>query len=181
MYEPVLFVHVFAAILLFMAVAVELFAGARLRRAATVEEVRTLVPVTLMIEPLFPISTLLLLLSGFYMATERWNLSEGWIVVAVVTLVVFAIAGPTIQGRRFKGIRAEADAASTGPLPDDLRARLIDPVTWGSVHAMSAGAVGIVWLMTNKPSMALSVAVVAGLTLLGFLGGVSGARRAATA
>lgn len=179
MYEPVLFVHVLAAILLFMAVGAELFAGAKLRRATTVDEVRTLVPVALMIEPLFPVSTLLLLGSGFYMASERWELSDGWIVVALATLIAFSVWGPTVSGRRFKAIRAEAEAAAAGSLPAGLRARLTDRVLWGSLHAMSAGTVGVVWLMTNKPSPAVSAAVVAGLTLLGFFGGVSGSRRAA--
>lgn len=179
MYEPVLFLHVFGAMLLFMAMACELFAGARLRRAETVDQARTLLPVTLMIEPLFPISTLVLLGSGAYMATERWSITDGWVVVAVATLLAFAVLGPNIQGRRLKAVRAGLDDAPAGPLSPEQRRQIADPVTWGSMHAMSGGAVGLLWLMTNKPSLAGSVAVVAVLSAAGLLGGVSGARRVA--
>ena len=57
-------------------------------------------------------------------------------------------------------------------MPPDVARRIAEPGPWVCMFVLNGVAVGILWLMTNKPGWAVSVAVVAGLAAVaGTIGG----------
>jgi hypothetical protein len=70
-------------------------------------------------------------------------------------------------------------AERRGPIADADRAMIRSPGLWSMVMALNGGALGVVWLMTNKPDWAVSIAVPVALTLIGAMIGPMFARRGA--
>lgn len=56
-----------------------------------------------------------------------------------------------------------------GPLPDVLERRTHDPILFTSAHTLAAILLGIVFLMTTKPSLAVSLLVMALASVLGLV------------
>src|SRR5260370_28262655 len=99
---------------------------------------------------------------GFYMALTVWGWRTGWIDVALGSIIV--LLGPLIAGAiepRMKVIVALSETAPSGQLPEELRSRLHDPVLATALQSSAAVVFGIVFLMTNKPSLAISIAAMA--------------------
>lgn len=164
----VLFLHIVGALGLFVALGLEWASMAYLRRAASVEQAREWLGVRSIVMPVGLASLVLILLSGFYMMATSWGW-VGWIVVALIAMVLIAVLGATLTGLRMGAIE-QAIASERGPLSPALRQRMNDPLLWVSVRTRSAIALGIVFLMVVKPALSgalvtLGVAIIAGLTL----------------
>jgi hypothetical protein len=67
--------------------------------------------------------------------------------------------------------------ASAGPLSDDLRRALRDPILLTSLRTRLAIVLGVVFLMTVKPSSAASVVVIVLAAAVGLLAGQLPVRR----
>ena len=98
------------------------------------------------------------------MAVAVWG-GAGWIVVAFLTLLLLPPLG-MIAGLRLPAVRRELEAES-GPLSPALRRRLDEPLFVASIQVRTAIVLGIVFLMTNKPDAAGSVAAIAVAAVLG--------------
>jgi hypothetical protein len=170
-YSIVKFLHVSAAIGYFVALGALLFGLAALRRARRVEHVRVLAEVIRRLTPLFNISILLLLAAGLYLTFTAWGLQTGWILVALVSLVVIVpIAAATVQSR-MRIVVQLAHEAPDGPLSPEIFARTHDPVLLTTPQTAVALLLGIVFLMTNKPSLPLAILVMALALVLGLTSG----------
>lgn len=175
-YSIVKFLHVSGAIGYFVALGALLFGLAALRRARRVEHVRVLADLVRRLTPLFNISILLLLAAGLYMTFTVWNLQTSWIAVALVSLaIIVPIAAVTVQSR-MRVIARLAREAPDGPLPPELLARTHDPVFLTTPQTAIALLLGIVFLMTNKPSLPVALLVMALALALGLASGVLVAR-----
>jgi Zn-dependent protease with chaperone function len=175
-YSIVKFLHVSGAIGYFVALGTLLFGLAALRRARRVEHVRVLADLVRRLTPLFNISILLLLAAGLYMTFTVWSLQMGWIAVALVSLaVIVPISAVTVQSR-MRIIAQLAREAPDGPLPPELLARTHDPVFLTTPQTAMALLLGIVFLMTNKPSLPVALLVMALALILGLASGVLVAR-----
>src|SRR5690242_4668061 len=119
-YTIVLFLHVSAAIGYFIAMGAWLLSLAMLRRAQRVEQVRILTQLTGRLGPLFGISVLLLLATGLYMAITAWSLLTGWIIVALISLILVAPLGTVFIEPRRRAIERLTREAPDGPLPPSL-------------------------------------------------------------
>jgi hypothetical protein len=60
-----------------------------------------------------------------------------------------------------------AKEAPNGPLPEPLYARIHDPVLSAGLNGTAATVLGIVFLMTTKPALVDSIAVIAVALVLG--------------
>jgi hypothetical protein len=170
-YSIVKFLHVSGAIGYFVALGTLLFGLAALRRARRVEHVRVLAELIRRLTPLFNISILLLLAAGLYLTFTAWGLQTGWILVALVSLVaIVPIAAVTVQSR-MRIVGQLAREASDGPLSPEIFARTHDPVLLTTPQTAVALLLGIVFLMTNKPSLPLAVLVMALALVLGLTSG----------
>jgi predicted integral membrane protein DUF2269 len=171
-YTIVLFLHVSGAIGYFISMGVWLFGLAALRRVQRVEQVRTLTHLIMRLGPLFGISVLLLLVTGFYMAITAWGLLTSWILVALISLIFIAPLGTVFIEPRRRAIDRLAQETPDGPLPRALERRTHDPVLLTALQTVTILLLGIVFLMTNKPSLIGSLIVMAVALVLGLASGV---------
>jgi hypothetical protein len=169
LYTLALFVHIVGAIGAFIGVSVWLFAAMALRRAQSVGQIRAL---TSLIQPsgaLAVVSIALLGVAGFYMAVTVWGERATWIIVATVSFLLLAPFGAVVIDQRLRALAKAAAAAPDGPLPASLAARAQDPLEGIGLSVYLATLLGIVFLMTNKPPLADSIATMLVAALLGLL------------
>jgi hypothetical protein len=171
-YTIVLFLHVSGAIGYFIAIGTWLFGLAALRRAQRVEQVRALTNLAGRLGPLFGISVLLILATGLYMALTAWSLQTGWIGIALISLILIAPLSTALIEPRRRAIDRLAREAPDGPLPQSLEQRIHDPVLATALQTVATLLLGIVFLMTTKPSFTGSLIVMAVALALGLAAGL---------
>ena len=178
-YNAALFVHVLGVVGLFVAIGVQQWGGAQVRRAVSVEQLRGWLGLVGASERVYPASIALLLAGGFFMAGTTWSFTTPWIAVGLTGLVAMIVLGILVVGRRFAAIERAASAGGAGAVPKEV-ARLIERRgLWGWLFALNGTAVGILWLMTNKPGWIGSIVVVAVVTAVsGVVGAVTARPRA---
>src|SRR5437763_5112507 len=160
-YSIALFLHVSGAIGYFVSIGIWLFGLANLRRAQHVEQVRALSNLLGLTGPLFGISVLLILAAGLYMALTAWSLQTGWIAVALISLILMAPLGTALVEPRRRALGRLAGEAPDGPLPESLERRTHDPILLTTLQTEATLLLGIVFLMTTKPSLPGSLIVIA--------------------
>jgi predicted integral membrane protein DUF2269 len=156
----------------FVGMGTWLFGLAALRRAQRVEQVRALTSLAGRVGPLFGLSVLLILATGLYMAITSWGLRTGWIAVALVSLILIAPLGTAFIEPRRRAIARLAREAPDGPLPQALVGGIHDPILGTALQTVTILLLGIVFLMTNKPSLIGSLIVMAVALVLGVASGV---------
>ena len=164
-YNVVLFLHVLAAIFGFGVAAVAHSTMFRVRSASSLDEVRGHLRVLGRTGPLFPISAVLLLALGGLLiqlsdTPAKWHWSDGWIVTAVVVLVLAEALGGLVIGRGVTAIEKQLAAAPNGPVDAGTRELLADRPIWFASHVNTATIAAVVLLMTSKPSGLASMLVV---------------------
>jgi hypothetical protein len=115
---------------------------------------------------------LLILATGLYMAITAWGLQTGWTLVALISLILIAPLGTAFIEPRRRAIDRLAQGAPDGPLPQSLERRTHDPVLLTALQTVTILLLGIVFLMTNKPSLIGSLIVMAVALVLGVASGV---------
>ena len=189
-YTVALFAHIVGVLILFIAMALQWLITLRLRGADSIAQVRQWSGLTKGTSRLAPVSGVLILGAGIYMTAIAWSMLTTWVDVSVVAMGIMMIFSMGVVGRRLKAIeRAAAEATQhdqgaqdsplsvTDTLPEALRARLDDRALWVSMQVTVAVALGIVFLMTYKPSLAVSLVVVVASVALGAAVGSITARR----
>src|SRR5262249_34986814 len=141
-----------------------------IRRAQTVQSIKLWTGTAAGVgRILFPISTLVIVVAGIYMVVAAWGDRAPWAGVALIAFISLAVGATFIQGRRVAMLGQSAAAQpESAPVTGALLAQAHDPVTWVSVNASAAFAIGIVYLMALKPDalgsvLALLVALAVGL------------------
>ena len=99
-----------------------------------------------------------------------WGWGQAWIDLSLALLILVSILGATVTGAHAKRIALQAAAPGYGPVPADLAREINHPVYWTSVMTKATIALGIVFLMTNKPGLlgsmiTLTVALLSGIIL----------------
>jgi hypothetical protein len=171
-YTIVLFLHISGAIGYFVGIGTWLFCLAGLRRAQRVEQVRSLTNLAGRLGPLFGISVLLILAAGLYMALTAWSLQTGWIAVAFISLILMAPLSTALIEPRRRAIDRLAREAPDGPLPPSLEQSTHDPILETALQTVAILLLGIVFLMTTKPSLTGSLIVMAVALALGLASGL---------
>jgi hypothetical protein len=175
-YSIALFVHVISAIGNFFGNGTLLLCMAALRRAQRVEQVRTIVALTAITRLIFPLSIFLLIATGLLLAVIAWGV-QAWDAVALVSFVLIVVPlGAIVAGRRFSAIVNMAREAPDGPLPVALEAHIHDPVLGTALQTITALLLGMVFLMTMKPTLIGSILVMAIALVLGLASGLPLAR-----
>jgi len=169
----VLFFHLLGVIKLFVAMGLIQQGGARVRSSRTVEEMRLWLTLLRSASRLFPVGSLLLLVTGLYLTARMWSFGTPWVVIALVSVVVMGILGGGAAGRGLARIGAAAFGAPPGPVSADLAQVARAPGLWIAATAANGMALGVVWIMVRKSGWIESIVAV---TVLGALGAVAGAR-----
>lgn len=169
-YGVVLFLHIGIAIIAFMIAAV-LHAGLHaMPRARTMAAARPFAGLVHRLEPLLPIMALLLLGLGawlIHLSGGEFSWKDGWIITAVVTLVIVEGLAGALLAPRSKRLVELIDATPDGAVPDNVRRAMLDPIIWDLAHVATVGFLGVVFLMAAKPSGALSVVIVVVAAVIG--------------
>jgi hypothetical protein len=170
LYHFALFFHIIGAFGLIAAITTEAI-GLRGLRGATQREVALMwLGVSRgIVMRLAPTSLGLILVTGLYMMATTWG-TRGWILVALASLVLLAIVGAFGTGMRMARIGPTLGRAQ-GPLPDELRGTLRDPILLTSLWVRSAIVLGIALLMTVKPTGLASLVIIVLAVGIGLLAG----------
>lgn len=160
-YQVALFVHVAAAMATFVGVGAWYFVVLALRRARRVAEVTILAPIFRVGGVVGVTGILILAVAGLDMAVSTGSLGLGWIQVAIGAFAVLAPVGPLVVAPRLERAFHEAGLADEEALSPSLLARLHDPIPKLAMHVILGDLVGIVLVMTAKPSLAGSIVAVA--------------------
>lgn len=171
-----LFLHLLGVVLLFLAMGVVQLGGARIRGASRVEDIRLWLGLVRTTSRLYPISTLLLIVSGLYLTARFWSFALPWVVVPILSVVVMGVLGGRVVGG---GLEAIGRAATgVGPVSDELARLTREPRLWMSATAVNGAGLGVLWVMVNKPGWFESLAVLGALLALGAILGARMAGRA---
>jgi len=170
-YALALFAHIVGVLTLFSTLALQWFIMLRLRRASSVAQVREWSGLATGLNRLVSISGVLILGAGIYMTASAWSNLTSWIDVSLAAMGIMLILGMGVVGRRLKAIQRATNETTTDVIPAVLRAGIDDPTLWVSMQTSVAVALSIVFLMTNKPSLTVSiVAVIVSLALGALVG-----------
>jgi hypothetical protein len=169
-YNIVLFVHIVGAIGYFLSIGAWLFILVGLRRAQHVEEVRALVHLNNLSAPFGVVSAVALLIAGLYLAGTAWGLLTGWILVALISLIlILPTTAALIAPRRSALVKQLERSAPEGKLSETLKQHIHDPILLTTLQTVAALLLGIVFLMTTKPELVGSLIVMAVALVLGLL------------
>ncbi|HZE09506.1 MAG TPA: hypothetical protein VE110_12195, partial [Gemmatimonadaceae bacterium] len=91
-------------------------AGPALRKATDMAEVRVWLGMLDSTRPMMPAAGVLLILSGFVMASIRWRGPYPFVTVGLVTLVIIWILAAVVGGKHRRAMQAAAGTA-TGAVP----------------------------------------------------------------
>lgn len=166
-YQLALFVHILGAFGLIATMTLETVGLRGLRQAESDDAARASLRAMQFVPPLGGGSGALILVTGLYMTATSWGW-QGWILVGVAGLVLNALAGAIVTRSRMAVVGPAAGRA-TGPLTDEVRTQLRDPLLLASLRFRLGTVLGILFIMTVKPSALLSVGVVVLAGLLGLL------------
>ena len=169
-YHVVLYVHLVSLLIGFSAGMIETVCLLRLRAADTLEAAAPWGRLAGEIEKAFPVAIVGLFGSGAYMTSDAWTWSTPWIVLAIVGLVILALQGPLVAGRRGHAVKAALMANGPGPLGTAALRMTRDRALWSAGMTNEAIVLAVVWVMTEKPGWgggiaALLVAYAVGLAL----------------
>jgi hypothetical protein len=159
-YTIVLFVHIVGAIGYFLGIGMWLFILLGLRRAQRVEQVRALIHLNDLSGPFSGISALLLLAAGLYLALTAWSLLTGWILVALISLLLMVPTSAALIAPRRSAIVKQLDReAPSAGISEALERHIDDPVLATVCTTVLTLLLGLVFLMTTKPNLAGSLIV----------------------
>jgi hypothetical protein len=162
-YHVVLYIHLVSLMIGFGAASVIVVCLFKLRSAQTVADAVPWGMLAGQTERVFPIAILGLFGSGAYMTSKVWTWSTGWIDVAIVVLVLLAVQGAGIAGRRAHALSHALQENGPGPLGATARQLTRDRALWVISFANPGMVLGVMWAMTEKPGTGITiVAVVVG-------------------
>src|SRR5882724_1608254 len=164
-YSISLFLHIVGALGFCAVLAIEWASLYNLRRATEAGQVREWIKLLGAPRFLGGPAALTILVTGIHMTATRWG-PQAWIVVGLAGMVVIAVLGGAVSGRR-AGAIARALPAEDGPISTALRQRLHDPALWLSLWLRTALFLGVVFVMTTEPSTAGALAAMVMAVVLG--------------
>lgn len=160
-----LFVHVISAMGLFATLGMEALAIGQLRHATDGASGRGALTALASSQRIGGPLALTLLLSGLWLASAFWRWQGAWMGLGFVALIVIGALAGAVTGRLVRRLQRTLNAGT-------LSASLLEslPTLRTSFAMRSAIAVGVVYLMTAKPTSVVSLSVfgasiVAGLFL----------------
>jgi hypothetical protein len=176
LYPFALFLHIVGAFGLIASVTLEAVGLRGLRQATEADQARTWLAISRrLVIRLAPASLGTILVTGLFMTALSWG-PKGWIAVALASLVALAVIGAFGTGMRMARLEPAVSQAH-GPLTNELRRRLHDPVLVTSLRVRIGIVLGIAFLMTVKPTFIAALAVVVLAAAIGLVAGQLAQRR----
>lgn len=171
-----LVLHILAAVGLIGGGIVQVMAGGRLRNATTSNGIAQWAGFARAAGPLLIASAIVSLATGGHMAGSVWTtdaesgFSHPFITLGMVALVVLAPIGPMLGGAKLR--RLAADARADKAELSSLETRANSSALWGPIHSLVGLGVGLVWVMSAKPSWLVTAVILLAGFALGWASGV---------
>jgi hypothetical protein len=159
-YRTVLYLHLIFLLLGIGAAAVIGTCLFHLRAAGTLADAAPWGMLAGKTERVFPVAILGLFATGAYLTSDLWTWDTRWIDVSIAALVVIALQGPVVAGRRAKALEHALKENGPGPLGDAARRMTRDTALWIITFANPGIVLGIMWNMTQKPGTVEAIAAV---------------------
>jgi hypothetical protein len=157
LYSVVMFVHVLGLIAVFAGFAIQQRAGARLRIARRGDEAKPWADLLVDTRSMVPWGTLMLLLTGWYLAGGLWR--PPWVLAAVIAVIFMAAASGLLVWPGYLAIGRHV-SESPGPLSSAAARAVRQPRTWAALSSANGAGLGTLWLMTAKPAAVEATLVV---------------------
>jgi hypothetical protein len=174
LYSAALFLHIVGALGVFAALALEWAGLSNLRRADSVGQFREWAKLLGALGRVGGPASLTLIITGIYLSVTRWG-SQPWIALGMIGLVLMALLGALVTGRRLDSIAKEV--SGEGILSTAVRQRIQDPILLLSAWLRTGLGLGIVFLMSAKPGLGGSIIILGGAVFLGFAAGLAAGAR----
>ena len=170
-YHAVLYIHLLSLLIATGASAVMHVSDVEMRRAQTLGEVGRAGMRAKSAAMTFPLAVVGLVGSGIYMGHHiAWGWTSAWLLAGMVGLFAIVVLGDGVNGRHGRKLGATIGAtigrSGDGPVTDEVRALLADPIGKVASVAPTTLMLGIVYVMTEKPgavgsALALAISLVA--------------------
>ncbi len=175
LYQLALFVHILGAFGLIAGMTLESVGVRGLRQAESGDAARAALRAMQFVPFFGGISGGLILLSGLYMMATSGG-PRGWALFGLVGMVLNALSGAIVTRARMARVAPVASRAS-GLLSADVRRTLRDQALLTAITTRIGLVLGILFLMTVKPSTLTSLVVMLAAALLGLVAPQVFARR----
>lgn len=166
LYPFILFFHIVGALGLFVTLGLEWASMLKLRHLANAEEARGWVNLIASLPRLYGPIWMVILFPGIYLTLTVWGWGTGWIIVSLTTILLFPILGGAMSGPRLQVI-GRVVTTESGQLSSTFHNLLGAPLLWVSIHVRMTVALGIIFIMTTKPSWGGAVITISMAVLLG--------------
>lgn len=156
-YHVVLFIHIASLLIAVGAVTTLHIADVEIRRARTLSEAGRLGMRMKNTAHAFPVAVVGLVGSGIYMTHHlAWGFSTAWVLAGEVGLAAIIVIGDVVNGRNGRKLGAAIGGAiasgGDGPVTDEVRALLDDPLAKFAAVAPTGIMFGVIYNMTVKPA-----------------------------
>ena len=165
-YKIALFLHVTGALMLFASMVIEWLSIINIRKASIPENIKTSIFNYSKLAVIGPISILLILIPGIYMMAVVWK-NASWIIIAFIGMILLAIIGGAVTGRKMKAINKIVSDENN--VSGELRSLLNNNSLILSLKIRTAVFLGIIYLMTVKPSLTGSIVTLIVSVFLGYI------------
>ena len=172
-----LFIHILGAVTWFSALALTQRGGQQLRKAESAEHALMWLGILKPTGGMFAGAGVFLLATGLYMTSKLWTYTTSWVLTAFITLILLLALGGGIVGRTMAKIAGLTAAAPTGPIPAEAKSLIDQQGLWVLIGGLQGAAIGLVWLMTNKPGWVASIGTIVGLFAVGAVIAMMGLRK----
>ncbi|HEX6964169.1 MAG TPA: DUF2269 family protein [Gemmatimonadaceae bacterium] len=176
-YTVTLFLHLLAVMAGFGATAVIHLGLMRMRKAERASDARDALMLAGSTAKAMPLVGLALLLTGGYMTQTRWSWNTPWIDVSITGLVLMMIIGGGVLGRRMRALGPQLGRAGDSAMDDALISAVRDPSLWIIAQLPPLLAIGVMFVMTTKPTMGLGFVELLVVAALGVLVATPSSRR----
>ena len=165
-YRIALFLHVTGALMLFAALAIEWLFVINIRKAMAIESIKKSFFNYPKLTAIGSIAIFLILIPGIYMMAVVWK-NASWIIIAFIGMILLAIIGGAVTGRKMKAINKIV--SNENNVSGELRSLLNNNSLILSLKIRTAVFLGIIYLMTVKPSLTGSIITLIASVIIGFI------------
>ena len=165
-YRIALFLHVTGALLLFAAMVIEWLYVISLRKATDFENIKESIFNYSKSVVIGPLAILLILIPGIYMMTLGWK-GASWIIIAFIGMILLGVIDGTLSRKKIKSIKKIV--SNDKNITSELISLLNDNSLFLSLKIRTAVFLGIIYLMTVKPSLTGSIETLIASIIIGFI------------
>jgi hypothetical protein len=164
-YSIALFLHIVAALGVFVELGLQWTGLWQIRSAVRPEEVRAWMAILRRASRVGMVSWLTILVSGVYMLVKVWG-GVPWIIVTLASVVLMTVLTFALTGPRMAAI-GRALATEKGPASDTFHSLANHPLLWISIQTQVAIILAIIFLKTAKPDLVGSLLTIGVAIVLG--------------